>query len=39
VPQNRQLQVGDLDLKITMTVSWFLRQNQADFVLSVAAQN
>jgi hypothetical protein len=35
-PQNWQLQFGDLGLKITMTVSWFLPQNQADFSLSVA---
>jgi hypothetical protein len=30
---------GDLSLKITTTVSWFVPQNQADFVLSVASQN
>jgi hypothetical protein len=35
-PQNRQLWFGDLDLKITTTVSWFGPQNQADFSLSVA---
>jgi hypothetical protein len=38
-PQNRQLQFGDLGLKITATVSWFGPQNQADFGLSVAPQN
>jgi hypothetical protein len=35
-PQNRQLWFGDLGLKITATVSWFVPQNQADFDLSVA---
>jgi hypothetical protein len=30
---------GDLGLKINATVSWFEPQNQADFGLSVAAQN
>jgi hypothetical protein len=30
---------GDLGLKITPTVSWFVPQNQADFGLSVAPQN
>jgi hypothetical protein len=35
-PQNRQLWFGDLGLKITMTVSWFMPQNQACFGLSVA---
>jgi hypothetical protein len=39
VPQNRQLWFGDLGLKITATVSWFVPQNQADFSLSVAPQN
>jgi hypothetical protein len=34
--QNRQLQFGDLSLKITVTVSWFGPQNQAGFGLSVA---
>jgi hypothetical protein len=29
----------DLGLKITVTVSWFGPQNQADFGLSVAPQN
>jgi hypothetical protein len=38
-PQNRQLWFGDLGLKITAMVSWFWRQNQADFSLSVAPQN
>jgi hypothetical protein len=32
-PQN---QGGDLSLKITVTVSWFMPQNQAGFGLSVA---
>jgi hypothetical protein len=31
--------VGDLSLKITMTVSWFGPQNQVGFDLSVAPQN
>jgi hypothetical protein len=35
-PQNRQLWFGDLCLKITATVSWFVPQNQAGFSLSVA---
>jgi hypothetical protein len=39
VPQNRQLQFSDLDLKITMMVSWFGPQNQVGFGLSVASQN
>jgi hypothetical protein len=30
---------GDLELKITMMVSWFGPQNQADFGLSIAPQN
>jgi hypothetical protein len=34
-PQNWQLRFGDLDLKITATVSWFGHQNQADYGLSV----
>jgi hypothetical protein len=38
-PQNRQLQFGDLGLKITETVSWFVPQNQVDDGLSVAPQN
>jgi hypothetical protein len=38
-PQNRQLRFGDLDLKITVTVSWFGHQNQADGGLSVVPQN
>jgi hypothetical protein len=38
-PQNRQLWFGDLGIKITATVSWFLPQNQVDFGLSVAPQN
>jgi hypothetical protein len=35
-PQNRQLCFGDLGLKITATVSWFVPQNQAGFDLSIA---
>jgi hypothetical protein len=38
-PQNRQVRFGDLGLKITTTVSWFVPQNQADFGLSVVLQN
>jgi hypothetical protein len=38
-PQNRQLRFKDLGLKISATVSWFGRQNQAGFSLSVAPQN
>jgi hypothetical protein len=34
-PQNQQLQFGDLGLKITVMVSWFAPQNQADFGLPV----
>jgi hypothetical protein len=34
-----RLWFGDLGLKITVTVSWFGPQNQADFGLSVAPQN
>jgi hypothetical protein len=34
-PQNRHLQFGDLDIKITVIFSWFVPQNQADFSLSV----
>jgi hypothetical protein len=30
---------GDLDLKITAKVSWFVPQNQISFGLSVAPQN
>jgi hypothetical protein len=37
--QNRQLQFGDLGLKITATVYWSVPQNQAGFGLSVAPQN
>jgi hypothetical protein len=36
VPQNWQVQFGDLGRKITVMVSWFGSQNQADFGLSVA---
>jgi hypothetical protein len=35
VPQNQQLRFGGLSLKITMMVSWFVPQNQADDGLSV----
>jgi hypothetical protein len=35
-PQNWQLQFGDLTIKITVNVSWFEHQNQANFGLSVA---
>jgi hypothetical protein len=38
-PQNRQLRFVDLNLKITVTVSWFGPQNQAGFGLSVVPQN
>jgi hypothetical protein len=37
--QKRQLWFGDLCLKITVTVSFFGPQNQADFGFSVAPQN
>jgi hypothetical protein len=37
--QNRQLQFGDLYLKITMMVSWFGPQNQAGYDLLVVPQN
>jgi hypothetical protein len=39
VPQNRQLRFGDLAIKITATVSWFVPKNQTGFGLSVAPQN
>jgi hypothetical protein len=42
LPQNwwrRVSRFGDSGLKITVVVSWFMTQNQADFSLSVAAQN
>jgi hypothetical protein len=35
--QNRQLRFGDLCIKVTVTVSWFRVQNQADFDLSVTS--
>jgi hypothetical protein len=38
-PQNWQVRFGDLDFKITTTVSWFEPQNQTGFGLSVASQN
>jgi hypothetical protein len=38
-PQNRQLWFGNLGLKITVTISWFVPQNQAGDGLSVAPQN
>jgi hypothetical protein len=34
-----QLWFGDLGLKITATVSWFVAQNQVGFGLSVAPHN
>jgi hypothetical protein len=38
-PQNWQIPFGDLGLKITATVSWFMPQNQAVYGLSIAPQN
>jgi hypothetical protein len=38
-PQNRWVRFGDLGLKITTAVSWFVSQNQVSFGLSVAPQN
>jgi hypothetical protein len=38
-PQNRRLWFGDLDLKITVTVSCFGPQNQTDDGLWIAPQN
>jgi hypothetical protein len=38
-PQNRQLWFGELGLKITTMVSWFVPQNHAGFGLSIAPQN
>ena len=38
-PQNWQLRLSDLGLKITATVSWFGPQNQVGYGLSVAPQN
>jgi hypothetical protein len=38
-PQNRQLQFGDLGLKIIAMVYWFVPQNQAGYGFSVAPQN
>jgi hypothetical protein len=37
--QNWQLRFSDLILKITVTISWFVPQNQASYGLSVAPQN
>jgi hypothetical protein len=37
--QNWQLRFGDLCVKIIAVISWFGRQNQTDFGLSVAPQN
>jgi hypothetical protein len=37
--QNRQLQFGDLGFKITMTISWFVPQNQVGDGLSGVPQN
>jgi hypothetical protein len=39
MPQNWQLCFGDLGLKITAAVSWFVAQNQVGFDLLVAPQN
>jgi hypothetical protein len=39
MPQNRQLQFGDLCLKITVTVSWFGPQIQAGLGFSIVQQN
>jgi hypothetical protein len=39
VPQNYQLRLDDLDLKITATVFRFVFQNQAGYGLSVVTQN
>jgi hypothetical protein len=38
-PQNRHLRFGELGLKITATVSWFVPQNHAGLGLSIAPQN
>jgi hypothetical protein len=38
-PQNLQLRFCDLAHKITMTVSWFVPQNQVGYGLLVAPQN
>jgi hypothetical protein len=38
-PQNQQLCFSDLCFKITVMVSWFMPQNQANFDLSVVPQN
>jgi hypothetical protein len=38
-PQNRQLRFGDLGLKITTMISWFGRQNQVGYGLSVVPEN
>jgi hypothetical protein len=38
-PQNRQLRFGDLGIKITATVSWFVPQTQVGFGLLVVPQN
>jgi hypothetical protein len=38
-PQNRQLRVGNLGIKITTIISWFVPQNKAVFNLSVTPQN
>jgi hypothetical protein len=38
-PQNWQLWFDDLDIKITVMISWFRLQNQAGYGLSVATQN
>jgi hypothetical protein len=38
-PQNRQLWLGYLSLKITASISLFVPQNQVGYGLSVASQN
>jgi hypothetical protein len=38
-PQNWQLQFGDLGLKITTTVSWFVTQNQVGYDFLVVLEN
>jgi hypothetical protein len=38
-PSKSAALIGDLSLKITMTISWFEPQNQVGFGLSVAPQN
>jgi hypothetical protein len=38
-PQNQQLRFGDLAHRSTMTVSWFVPQNQVGYGLSITPQN